>query len=462
MSSCNSLSPWNDNSAFLFSSASFGRFGVSTPQPRSEQARVLHVQSLRPITSVLCIALLTLVACVFTNNVDAQDKSSQGEVQLGDPSLTAGIPGKGPLTDVQISKWINNPENHVPLNFTLPLGMAAGKGNVQGIENNPLTRAKIELGRQLFFDKRLSSDNTISCASCHQPEHGYAATTRFGVGVDGQMGDVNSPVAYNRILSSKQFWDGRAESLEDQAIGPIAAPIEMGNTHEQAVATIKGNDGYKKQFDTIYPNEGVTIGTIGKSIATFERTLVTGPSPFDFAEALKPYEDYDAEDFEDMQSDDSEEFARYTQLKADAAANPMSESAERGRELFFSDQGNCSACHVGANLTDERFHNIGIGMDASNPKMGRFSVTQDPEHKGVFKTPTIRNVASSPPYMHDGSLNTLEEVVEYYVKGGTPNAWLSKDVVKLNLSPQDKADLVAFMKACSGPLPQVNSERLPQ
>ena len=140
----------------------------------------------------------------------------------------------------------------------------------------------------------------------------------------------------------------------------------------------------------------------------------------------------------------------------------MSESAERGRELFFSDQGNCSACHVGANLSDEGFHNIGIGMDASNPKMGRFAVTKDPKHKGVFKTPTIRNVASSAPYMHDGSLATLEEVVEHYVKGGTPNTWLSKDIVKLTLSTQDKADLVAFMKACSGPLPRVNSERLPQ
>ena len=316
MSSCNSLSSCNSDSALLFSSESFDRYGVSARQPRYEQARALHFQSLRPITSVLFIALLTFGACDLTNNVDAQDKSSQWEVRLGDSSLTAGIPGKGPLTDAQISQWINSPANHVPLDFTLPLGMAAGKGNVQGIENNPLTRAKIELGRQLFFDTRLSSDNTISCASCHQPEHGYAATTRFGVGVDGQTGDANSPVAYNRILSSKQFWDGRAESLEDQAIGPIAASIEMGNTHEQAVATIKGNDGYKKQFDAIYPNEGVTIDTIGKSIATFERTLVTGPSPFDFAEALKPYEDYDVEDFEEMQSDDPEEFARYTQTQS--------------------------------------------------------------------------------------------------------------------------------------------------
>ncbi len=450
----------NDDPTLLFLSE---RFHPSARHSRLQLARPLkNVPSHRSVTSVLCIVLLTLVASAFIDRATAADKSSKRRVRLGDPSLTAGIPGTGPLTGAQLSKWINNPANHVPLDFKLPLGLAAGKGDVQGVKSNPLTRAKIELGRQLFFDKRLSSDNTISCASCHQPGHGYAAATRFGVGVDGQTGDVNSPVAYNRILSSRQFWDGRAASLEAQAVGPIAAPIEMGNTHEQCVATVKANDGYKKQFDAIYPNEGVTIDNIGKSIATFERTLVTGPSPFDFAEALKPYANYDAADFEEMKSDDPKEFARYTRLKAAAAANPMSESARRGRDLFFSDRANCSACHVGANLTDESFHNIGIGMDASTPKMGRFTVTKDPKDKGAFKTPTIRNVASSAPYMHDGSLATLEDVVEHYAIGGTPNPWLSKDIVKLNLSPQDKADLVAFMKACSGPLPRVNSERLPQ
>ena len=195
---------------------------------------------------------------------------------------------------------------------------------------------------------------------------------------------------------------------------------------------------------------------------TFERTLVTGPSPFDYAEALRPYEDYEEEDFEELQEEDPEQYAEYLQLKEAAAANPMSESALRGRELFFSEKTNCTACHVGANLTDEKYHNIGIGMADADPPAGRKAVTAKAEHRGAFKTPTIRNVASTAPYMHDGSLATLEEVVEHYAKGGTPNGNLSKDILKLDLSPQDKADLVEFMKACSGPLPDVEEGRLPQ
>ena len=140
----------------------------------------------------------------------------------------------------------------------------------------------------------------------------------------------------------------------------------------------------------------------------------------------------------------------------------MNESALRGRELFFSEKTNCTACHVGANLTDEKYHNIGIGMADDEPPAGRRGVTGNAEHHGAFKTPTIRNVATTAPYMHDGSLATLEDVVEHYAKGGTPNANLSKDILKLDLSPQDKADLVEFMKACTGSLPAVEVERLPQ
>ena len=368
----------------------------------------------------------------------------------------------GALTDSQIKIWVEDPKNHEVLEFELPMGLSAGQGMIRGVNENPLTRAKVELGRQLFFDTRLSADNTISCASCHQPEYGYAAPTQFGVGIRGQLTGVNSPTAYNRILSDAQFWDGRAASLEEQAKGPIAAPGEMGNTHEQAVKTVEGIDGYRQQFATVFPDEPISIDTIAKAIATFERTLVTGPSPFDYAEALRPYEDYEVEDFEELQEEDPEQYAVYLQLKEAAGANPMSESALRGRELFFSEKTNCTACHVGANLTDEKYHNIGIGMADADPPAGRKSVTAKAEHHGAFKTPTIRNVASTAPYMHDGSLATLEEVVEHYVKGGTPNGNLSKDILKLDLSPQDKADLVEFMKACSGPLPDVEEGRLPQ
>ena len=168
----------------------------------------------------------------------------------------------------------------------MPLGLSVGVGQISIPADNPMTRAKIELGRQLYFDKRLSADSTVSCADCHHPDEGYARHTQFGVGIGGQEGGRNSPVSYNRILSGAQFWDGRAASLEEQAVGPIANPIEMGNTHEAAVDTVKKIEGYRIQFAKIF-DDGVTIGNIGKAIATFERAIVTGPSPFDYYEPLR-------------------------------------------------------------------------------------------------------------------------------------------------------------------------------
>lgn len=236
----------------------------------------------------------------------------------------------------------------------------------------------------------------------------------------------------------------------------------MGNTHEKAVESMKAIDGYRVQFEKIFGDEGVTIDNIGKAIASFERVLVTAPSPFDYNEALRVYADYTEEDLAEIEEDEPEDYARYQQIKADAEANAMSESALRGRELFFTQKANCSACHVGANLTDEKYHNLGVGMDADEPNLGRFGQTKEEKDKGAFKTPTIRNVATTPPYMHDGSMKTLEEVVEHYAKGGTPNEWLSKDMLKLELTDQDKKDLVAFMEACTGELPAVEEGRLPQ
>ena len=152
-------------------------------------------------------------------------EQSGGKILLGSPELTAGIPGEGSLSVEDIQAWLDNPQNHEPLDFELPLGLAAGASQIKGIEANPLTRAKIELGRQLYFDTRVSADNTVSCASCHHPDEGWAKHTQFGVGIGGQQGGRNSPVSYNRILSDLQFWDGRAGSLEDQAVGPIANAV---------------------------------------------------------------------------------------------------------------------------------------------------------------------------------------------------------------------------------------------
>jgi len=397
-----------------------------------------------------------------SETADTEEPESEASaVLLGTDELTAGIPGEGALTKEQIQAWIDDDANHTTLEIELPLGLAAGKAEIKIPEDNPLTRAKIELGRQLYFDRRLSADNSVSCADCHHPDEGFGRHTQFGVGIDGQEGNRNSPVSYNRILSGPQFWDGRAESLEEQAVGPIANPIEMGNTHEQAVETLKNIEGYVLQFEKIFP-DGVTIDNVGKSIASFERVIVTGPAPFDYYEELQQYSKMDPEDLQEILEDDPDMKQEYESLLAAKEKHPMSDSAVRGRDLFFSKEVNCSACHVGANLSDEKYHNLGVAMDVEEPDLGRYTVTNTEMDKGAFKTPTIRNVALSAPYMHDGSQATLEEVVEHYNKGGVPNPHLSDKVVKLNLDKQQVADLVEFMKACTGAFPAIEMERLPE
>lgn len=383
-------------------------------------------------------------------------------LDLSDGAPAPTIPGIGPLTSDQIMQWLAGSENHKPLTVKLPLGLSLGQSQMKGLDKNPLTLAKIELGRQLYFDTRLSADNTVSCASCHHPQEGFSRHTATGVGIDGQKGGRNSPVSYNRILSDAQFWDGRAASLEAQAVGPIQNPIEMGNTHEAAVASLKKIDGYVMQFQKVFPETGVTIDNVGKAIAAFERTLVTGPSAYDYHESYKRFATLEAEDLEDLKTDSPNVYAEYEQLQKLVALNPMSESAVRGQDLFFSKRVGCTACHVGANFSDEQYHNLGVGMSAKDPDMGRFTETKVEKDKGAFKTPTIRNVALSAPYMHDGSMATLEEVVEHYNKGGDKNRWLSDKIVPLKLTPQEKIDLVEFMRACTGTFPSVSSGRLPQ
>jgi cytochrome c peroxidase len=397
-----------------------------------------------------------------TTDKPKSDDRNAAEVLLGSPELTAGIPGEGPLTNEQITAWLEKPENHLPLEIILPTGLAVGTNQVQGIADNIMTRAKIELGRQLYFDTRLSADNKVACASCHHPDEGFTKHTQFGIGINDQQGGRNSPVSYNRILSGAQFWDGRAASLEEQAKGAIANPIEMGNTHEKAVETVKEISGYVLQFETIFGDEGVTIGNIVRAIAAFERAIVTGPAPFDYYDSVRPFLAMTPDDLETLKDDAPELYAKYQAVKAASDAHPMSASAIRGRDLFFSEKVGCTACHVGANLADEKYHNLGVGMDADKPDLGRFEITKDEKDKGAFKTPTIRNVALSFPYMHDGSQKTLEEVVEHYNKGGTPNPWLSNQIKKLDLKPEDKADLVEFMKACTGEFPEIERGRLPE
>jgi cytochrome c peroxidase len=379
------------------------------------------------------------------------------KVMLGTSELFAGIPGKGDLKLAEIDTWYKDPKNLEEFEFELPLGLAAGAAQVVGVDKNPLSRAKIELGRQLYFDPRLSADQTVSCASCHDPDEAFARHTRFGVGIRGLQGGRNSPVSYNRILSGSQFWDGRAGSLEDQAIGPIANAIEMGHSHDACVECLTGIKGYKREFEKVFGK--LNIETVGMALASFERAIVTGPSPYDYYEQFRPLSKQDPDDLKD---DDPALYAKYVAAKKAADEHPMSESAIRGREIFFSDKGSCTACHVGPNFSDEKYHNLGVGMDKAEPDIGRSAISLDDKDTGAFKTPTIRNVALSAPYMHDGSQKTLEEVVEWYAKGGHANKWLDAKVKKLDLKDQDKQDLVEFMKAVTGDFPKIERGRLPE
>lgn len=405
-----------------------------------------------------------VAAVVGVGLISLSTATADSKVTLGDPSLTAGLAGQGAVTPEELRAWLSTPSNHLPLQVELPKGLDAAAGNIYIPEDNPLTRAKIELGRQLYFDTRLSSDNTISCASCHDPSQGYGAHTQFGVGVKGQQGGRNSPISYNRIVSKAQFWDGRADSLEAQAVGPIGNPIEMGNTHKAAVETLAQIPGYKMQFDVIF-EDGVTILNVGKAIAAFERVLVTGPTPYDYENDLQNFKKLFADDLSDLEAlkkDDPELFEKYDALVKAAEAKPMSESAKRGMALF-SAKANCSACHAGANFADEQYHNLGVGMTAEKPDLGRFEITKEEKDRGAFKTPTLRNVALSAPFMHDGSQKTLEEVVEWYNKGGHKNDWLSDKMKPLNLTPEESKDLVSFMtEGLTGDFPKVETGRLPQ
>jgi cytochrome c peroxidase len=284
--------------------------------------------------------------------------------------------------------------------------------------DNPITPAKVELGRQLFFDPRLSVDGTVSCATCHNPVMGFTDGRPSSMGVRGQVGGRSAPSVINLAYAQNGvFWDGRAKSLEDQAKGPIANPIEMANTHEVLVQRLNTIPGYRDQFQLVFGSADITIDNVAKAIAAFERTVISGNSPWD----------------------------RF--MKGDATA--LSDSAKRGWDLFQK-KANCIACHAGFNLTDNGYHNLGVGFDKSNPDLGRYAVTKAEEDRGRFKTPTLREITYTAPYMHDGSARTLEEVIDLYNKGGIKNPQLDPEMKPLNLSNQEKADLVAFLRSLNG------------
>ena len=305
--------------------------------------------------------------------------------------------------------------------LVLPLGLQADSAYIP--DDNPLSADKIALGKLLFFDKRLSKDGTVSCATCHNPYHGYGDPHPKSFGVGFLTGGRNSPTAINRLFSAEQFWDGRAKDLEEQSHGPLTNPVEMAMaSHDDVVKEVARLQGYKPLFKKAYGDDEITMPRIAQAIASYERTLLAGNAPYDRYKA------------------------------GDKSA--MSAQQVKGLELFEG-KANCATCHVSFNFTDENYHNLGVGWDEKAKKhadLGRYDVTEKDINKGQFKTPTLRNVSETPPYMHDGSEPTLRDVMVLYNRGGNKNPNLDAKMKPLGLTDDEIDAVVAFMYALTGPV----------
>lgn len=294
-------------------------------------------------------------------------------------------------------------------------------------KDDPATPARIALGKQLFFDPRLSGDGTMSCATCHLPEKALADGRRRGVGHRNKPLARNTPGLWNVGFHAGLHWDGRAASLEEQALLPIENPDEMNQDLAELEKKLNAAPGYVKQFRDVF-DAPVTRAGIARALAAFERTLVTGPSPFD----------------------------RHLAGEADA----LSDEARRGLELFRGEAG-CVRCHHGPLLSDGKFYRIGAGLQDE----GRGAVTGKKEDRFAFRTPSLRNVAETAPYMHDGSRATLTDVVTFYLRE-VPAA--APDDLPLDVAPllgqsfSDIAALVAFLESLSGEMPKIEPPELPR
>ena len=339
-----------------------------------------------------------------------------------------------------------------PLVYSIPFGLPEIAGKVP--LHNSLTKGKVELGKQLYFDARISKDGTISCATCHNPEKGWTDNLPGSIGIGGQTGSRNSPTVLNTVYGLTMFWDGRAPSLEGQAQGPIQNKIEMGDqSYKEIVERLRTIPGYRDQFGKVFGTD-VTLDGMAKAIAAFERTVLTGNSKYD----------------------------RYDRGDSPESLKELSDSAKRGMVLFglrlrqddeFKPgvplkKANCTSCHAGANFTDEQFHNLGVGWVAKAGKfadLGRFVIApigaKNHAEIGAFKTPTCREIEKTFPYMHDGSETTLLGLVEFYDRGGNPNPTLDREMKPLKLTASEKADVVEFLKSLTGTETKVTLPTLP-
>ncbi|MEW5977527.1 MAG: cytochrome c peroxidase [Acidobacteriota bacterium] len=280
-----------------------------------------------------------------------------------------------------------------------------------------LTRAKVRLGQEVFFDRDLSSDRTVSCADCHSPQRAFTDGAKTSQGVHRIQGRRNSPTLVNVGLQPLYFWDGRASSLEDQALGPLFDPGEMGMSREELISRLASKPVYPVLFQQAFP-DGLSVDNVVNCLAAFQRTILSLNSAYDRYQAGDP--------------------------------QILSPLARRGMDLFFG-KAHCSLCHRGVNFSDGLFHNLGVGWTGDGfSDLGRFLVTGVPADRGAFRTPTLRQVAQTAPYMHDGSLETLQDVVEWYDRGGVSNPHIDPLIQPLRLTSPEKKALLAFLMALSG------------
>jgi cytochrome c peroxidase len=284
-------------------------------------------------------------------------------------------------------------------------------------EDNPYSPARVELGKVLFFDGRLSANGVVSCAFCHQPDHAFSAGTPLSIGVDGKPGVRHAQTLINRGWGKSQFWDGRAPTLEAQIVSPITNPDEMGMTPAGVVQRIRSIKGYAPLFAAAFGDSTIDFDRIAKAISAFERTIVSGNSAYD----------------------------RYVAGDKTALTKQQRDGLD-----FFNKKGECAECHKGPNFSDEKFSNIGVGMDKANPDPGRFATTKKQGDLGRFKTPTLRELAHRAPYLHDGSAKTLSEVLDIYAKGGLPNPHLDTRLAPFYLDEETKRALLAFLDSLNG------------
>lgn len=307
------------------------------------------------------------------------------------------------------------PADELPaeLGLVLPLGLP---DVLPTPADNPYTPAGMALGRRLFFDPILSRDESLSCASCHQPDHGFASPEPLSLGVGGVRTLNNAPTLFNRAFATHFMWDGRVETLEEQVLLPVENELEMDLSLDVAVTRLREHAEYGPLFEAAY-GEPASALTLGRTLATFVRHLVLGDSPVD----------------------------RFRSGGVQGALTDL----ERTGMWVFDSKGGCWQCHVGPNFSDESFHNTGIGSVAGSPLPGRLAVTGESADLGRFKTPTLRALTLTAPYMHDGSLATLEEVVEFYRRGANANANLDSRLHPIDLTERESAGLVAFLEALS-------------